>query len=185
MPQTSSIKIGEIPLTELTPWKDNPKEHDITAIINSIKEVGFVTPLIVDEQTKRIIAGHGRYKALLSLQKDAPAPPPNNITLDENGTWLIPAIIVSGLSEEEMQAYAIADNKLVTLGGWDIELLTEMLSEIEETDLLEVTGFTQYQYTLLLNELSMKGNREEIKKYIICPTCGLTFIPEETENNER
>ena len=65
-----------------------------------------------------------------------------NIKEDEDGSWLVPVIRgVSFKSEEEAQAYLLADNRLVELGGWNTSALIEELEKLAEESTLEGTGF--------------------------------------------
>ena len=104
---------------------------------------GFTSPLLMNEATGKLVAGHGRVEAL-TQKKQFNEDPPANINVDEDGDWLIPIIRgVSFKDENEAQAYLLADNRLVELGGWNTNVLLEELEKLaEETD-LSGTGFDQ------------------------------------------
>lgn len=120
-----------LPIDELLPYINNPREHSeyqIKCLASSIKEFGFINPIIITKD-KEIIAGHGRLMAakLLNLPK-------------------VPCILVDHLTPAQIKAYRIADNRLSELGTWDQELLSIELAELREiTDEpipLEALGFS-------------------------------------------
>lgn len=118
----------------------NPKDHDIQRIIASIREFGFVTPIIIDKRTNKLIAGHGRLEAIETMIIEG-QPKPAGIIDDETG-WLIPA--VTGWESKDdtaAMAYLIADNQHTIIGGWDEAALSELLAEIDDTyaDILDMT----------------------------------------------
>lgn len=105
-------------------------------IRESIREFGFINPVLLDENLE-IIAGHGRVAAA----QDA-------------GMTEVPAIILSHLTDAQKRAYRIADNKLTELGKWSIELLNLEFSELSNLDLdfnLEITGFETVEIDLILD----------------------------------
>ena len=105
-------------------------------IRESIREFGFINPVLLDENLE-LIAGHGRVAAA----QDA-------------GMTEVPAIILSHLTDAQKRAYRIADNKLTELGKWSIELLNLEFSELSNLDLdfnLEITGFETAEIDLILD----------------------------------
>jgi ParB-like chromosome segregation protein Spo0J len=113
----------------LQPRKTNPRTHSkkqICQIAASIEQFGFVNPVLVDQQD-RIVAGHGRVEAAKQL-----------------GLQSVPTIFLENLTDEEIRAYVIADNRLAELAGWDEELLAIELQELAELNLdfdVTITGF--------------------------------------------
>jgi DNA modification methylase len=114
--------------------KTNPKnarthsKRQIRKIAASMREFGFATPVLIDEQDV-LIAGHGRLEAAKSL-----------------GMSTIPAIVIKGLSDARKRALMLADNRIAQDAGWDFERLAEELAELPELlaeDGLDVsmTGF--------------------------------------------
>ena len=104
---------------ELIPYANNTRTHpdgQVQQIASSIKEFGFTNPVLLDEKDG-VIAGHGRIMGAKLLQ------------LDE-----IPTITLKGLTEAQMKAYIIADNKLALNAGWDEELLVIELQTLNELD---------------------------------------------------
>lgn len=152
----------------------NPKEHDVDAIITSILRFGFVENPTIDEGTSYVAAGHGRGEALESIrttmqfskddlkhhnglyQHDSGAILPQNIDMAQDDMWLLP--IVRGISfkdEAHVNAYLIASNRLVQLGGWDNQTLAEVLQELsfDTEGLLEASGYDGDDLDLLLQDL--------------------------------
>jgi DNA modification methylase len=123
--------------------KRNSRTHSkkqIRQIANSIRRFGWTYPILTDENNI-ILAGHGRYDAALQL-----------------GLREVPVIILSGLSDAEKRALALADNRIATNAGWDRQLLAEELGELAkllpECNLdLEITGFDAAEIDTLLGDL--------------------------------
>lgn len=118
-----------IKVDNLIPYINNSRTHSdeqVSQIAASIKEFGFLNPVIIDEDNG-LIAGHGRVMAAKKLG------------IDE-----IPFVVAEGLTEAQKKAYVIADNQLALNAGWDLEKLkleVENLIELDfDTDLL---GFEQ------------------------------------------
>ena len=106
----------------MTPYERNARTHSdeqIEKIKNSIKEFGFVSPVIVDENNM-ILAGHGRVQAA-----------------KEAGLTEVPCRQITNLNEDQKKAYILADNKLSDMAGWDEEMLREELASIS----LDMTDF--------------------------------------------
>ena len=106
-------------LTEIYPYKNNPRNNDgaVDAVAASIKEFGFKVPIVVDSRGE-IIAGHTRYKASLKLGLDK-----------------VPCIIADDLSPEQIKAFRLADNKVGELAEWDFDLLKGELDGILDIDM--------------------------------------------------
>jgi hypothetical protein len=149
------MEIQYITAADLQPWNRNPKKHDHAKIMDSIVRFGFTSPVLLDETTGRIIAGHGRVESLLKVQgsakhlkvlKDAGLTVPKNVSVNAEGAWMVP--VVRGLtfsSESEAEAYLITDNRLTEIGGWDDDMLLEMLRDIQSN--VEDVPFSGTGYT--------------------------------------
>jgi DNA modification methylase len=134
---TRELRIEYLPLEEIREAASNPKEHDLARLDASFARNGFVSPMIVEEDSGKLVAGHGRLEALRK-RKAAGKPAPDGIKVAEDGAWLAP--VVRGVSLGDKAAgYILADNRLVELGGWNQEGLVLMLNEIAkvEPELLE------------------------------------------------
>ena len=135
----TNLQIQTIKLADVRAYKNNPKLHNraqVAKIRESIREFGFINPVLLDENLE-IIAGHGRVAAA----QDA-------------GMTEVPAIILSHLTDAQKRAYRIADNKLTELGKWSVELLNLEFSELSNLDLdfnLEITGFETAEIDLILD----------------------------------
>jgi DNA modification methylase len=138
------------PLSGLKPARRNARIHSdkqIAQVAASIEQFGFIVPIIVDMQG-RIVAGHGRVEAAKRIGMDA-----------------VPVISVEHLSEEELRAYALADNKLAENAGWDSELLRIELQELQALDLafdIEITGFGTTEIDILIDGKSAAGDDDPI-----------------------
>lgn len=112
-------------VSELTPYEKNPRLNDkaVDACADSIKAYGFKVPIIVDKNGV-IVAGHTRLKAAKKL-----------------GLKDVPCIVADDLSEEQIRAFRIADNKVSDFSIWDNRLLLEELQAITEYDADLFTGF--------------------------------------------
>lgn len=151
-------RIVYLPLAELMTrlHPQNPKSHDLGAIIESYCNHGYVASGVLDDRTGLFLAGHGRIQAL-SMMKKQGMTGPDGIRIDFCD-WLVP-VQVGYSSENDTQAlaYIVADNKLTTLGGWDEPALAELLQDVAaSTDIaLEATGFSGDDLDLLLADLGM------------------------------
>lgn len=127
----------------LKPYDRNARTHSkkqIRQIADSIEEFGFTNPVLIDG-TGRIIAGHGRVAAAKLLG------------IDE-----VPTIRLENMSEVEIRAYVIADNRLAELADWDDEILAIELQALVELDFdVEVTGFETAEIDLLIDGLDVPG----------------------------
>lgn len=123
-------------LDELVELAGNAKDHDIGAIWDSIGEFGFLERVVINDVTGHMISGHGRVYGLREMYIGGISPP-EGVDVGEGGRWMIPA---DGCRVEEgkERAAAIALNRTVELGGWDMELLRE---ELEERARLGEEGF--------------------------------------------
>ena len=118
-------KYSQIAIEALVEYENNARTHSdeqIEKLARSIQEFGFVNPVLIDEKNM-IIAGHGRVRAAKKL-----------------GIKKVPCVRVEGLTETQIRAYILADNKLAEDAGWDDALVLQELSNLEDFD-IEITGF--------------------------------------------
>jgi len=135
----ASLKITYKDPAQLKPRARNPRTHtakQIRQIQASIKEFGFINPVLIDG-TNGIIAGHGRVEAAKLV-----------------GMHDVPTVRADHLTPTQIRAYVIADNKLAENAGWDRELLTLELQElsVELNFDVTVTGFETAEIDLLIEE---------------------------------
>ena len=118
------MDIVSLKLSELHPYENNPRQNDdaVDAVAASIKEFGFKVPIVVDKDNV-IVAGHTRYKAAQKLKLKT-----------------VPCIVADDLSEEQVNAFRLADNKTGELALWDEEKLAKELESIANID-MEQFGF--------------------------------------------
>ena len=116
-----------VPVDKLIPYINNAKVHSedqVTRIASSIREFGFLNPVLID-QDYNIIAGHGRVMAARKLEMKE-----------------VPCLFVEGLTDAQRKAYILADNKLGELSDWDMDLVTSELEMLQELDFdIDLTGF--------------------------------------------
>jgi len=158
--QVEDVRIAMMRLEEITEADVNVKDHDIGAIHESMNRFGFTSPLLMNEATQKLVAGHGRVETL-KQKKQFNEPRPNHIDVASDGEWLVPVIRgVYFKDEDEAQAYLLADNRLVELGGWNTDALLEELKKLSETaEGLAGTGFDDADLASLSQDLD-KLNEE-------------------------
>lgn len=125
------IQVEYIPLTDIVEADINPKDHDIGQIYQSIKRFGFTQPIMMNENTGKLLAGHGRLQTLQQMKQGGEKVPAR--IKEKDGEWFVP--VLKGISFEddmEAQAYLIADNRLTELGGWNTGELVDTLQELVE-----------------------------------------------------
>jgi len=132
------MKIEIADINSIQPYINNPrklKDSAIEKVAKSIKEFGFRQPIVVD--TNRIIVvGHTRYRASKKL-----------------GLKEVPITIAENLTQEQINAYRIADNRTNEEAEWDLELLKTEIKELELADFnLDLTGFDEDQLNNMLFE---------------------------------
>jgi DNA modification methylase len=126
------MRLELVPLDQLATWPGNPKAHDLDGLGESFDRFGFVEPVVFDEGTQRLVAGHGRRERLMAMKSQG-LPPPGRVELAGNGDWLVPVLRgVSFADAREAEAYLLASNRLVEAGGWDSAELIAMLASHTE-----------------------------------------------------
>ena len=125
-------------VADLIPYVNNARTHSdsqVTQLASSIKEFGFINPVIIDDHNG-LIAGHGRLMAAKKL-----------------GLEEVPVLVESHLTEAQKKAYILADNKLALNAGWDADLLKVELSELKDLgfDNLDTIGFSEDEIKDILN----------------------------------
>lgn len=116
---TEKITITYKTVEELVPYINNPRKNDgaVDAVASSIKNFGFKVPIVIDSQNE-IITGHTRLKAALKL-----------------GLKEVPCIVGADLTDAQIKAFRIADNKVSELSTWDFELLECEMMDLDFEDM--------------------------------------------------
>lgn len=143
-------------LADLARWPRNPKAHDIVQLKLALRRWGFVAPLVEDQETGQLVAGHGRLEALLEMQRDG-EPAPARVQVGEDGGWSVPVVAgVAFESEADAEGYLLADNRLVEAGGWDAKVLEAMARDFAP---LDGTGLTASDVDAMANEVAERQQR--------------------------
>lgn len=138
-------------INDLIPYENNPRFNDeaVEAVANSIKEFGFKVPIVVDKNNV-IVAGHTRWKACKKL-----------------GIEEVPCIVADDLTDDQIKAFRLADNKVGELATWDFTKLEEELANIE----MDMADFN-----FDIDELEMEFSKDEepekislAEKFIVPP----------------
>ena len=142
------MQIVEKKLKDIKPYEKNPRKNDsaVDAVASSISQFGFKNPIVIDGNNV-IICGHTRYKAAQKL-----------------GLEKVPCVVADDLTEEQIKAYRLADNKVAELAEWDIDLLGEELDGIFDIDMMR--RISEY-----LEEPNLRDNMIPVSFFIL-----LTFI---------
>lgn len=159
----NELKIVYKKIDDLVPYENNPRHNEdaIKYVANSIEKFGFRNPVIIDKDNV-IVAGHTRTLAAKEL-----------------GIEEVPTISVDDLTEDEVKALRIADNKTAEIATWDNSKLSLELEDIgfDMTDF----GFGQFELDILTNkdevewddvkELSDETYDEPEHEMLECPSC--------------
>ena len=113
------MKVENWDIGKVKPYANNPRNNDdaVEATANSIKEFGWQQPIVVDTDGM-IIVGHTRLKAAKKLKLEQ-----------------VPVTVAENLTDEQVKAYRLADNKAGEIAGWDFDLLNNELEDIDNIDM--------------------------------------------------
>lgn len=150
------MEVVMMPIEELVPYENNPRKNDeaVSKVAESIREFGFKVPIIVDKDNV-IVAGHTRLKAAREL-----------------GFETVPVIKADDLTEEQVRAFRLADNKVGEFSEWDFEKLEEELEEL--------SGFEMSQFGFAdpneidwekVEDLTEQNYDKPEKEMLECPFC--------------
>lgn len=131
------IKIEEVNLDDLKVYGNNPRINDnaIKYVTNSIKKFGFLVPIVIDKNNV-IVCGHTRYLASKELNLKN-----------------VPCIRAESLTDKQVKAFRIADNKIHEKSSWDNDLLKEELTELQDFGFdLEDLGFLNFELDYILSD---------------------------------
>lgn len=135
----TTTKFESVDIQKLVPYARNARTHSKEQILQlraSLREFGFVNPVIVDKELN-IIAGHGRILAA-----------------KEEGITEVPCVFAEHLSEAQKRAYIIADNRLALNASWDAEMLSVELADLQGADFdISLLGFDDAELNKLLGDM--------------------------------
>ncbi len=144
-PLDRRLKLEYREVGKLKPYEKNSRQHppeQVAKLVEIIRRVGFVVPILVDEKAG-ILKGHGGLQAARQL-----------------GMRQVPVIELTGLSAAEKRAYLIADNRIAEDSGWDREILRAEMLDLSGMGFdLSLTGFDKGEIALTLEP--PKGAPEE------------------------
>lgn len=147
---TERLELRYVRLSDVQPAPRNPRVHDRETIAASIGRLGFLEPVLLDERTGRLLAGHGRLEALAEAEA-ADVEPPGGIDTDPDGAWLLP--VVHGWAskdDEEASAALVALNDAGRKTTWEPVGFAELLSSLGD---LTGTGYDPADLDLLHADL--------------------------------
>lgn len=157
----SGRRLELMPLAAVTGAEKNPKKHAHEDIGKSIGRFGYVEPVVLDERTQRLVAGHGRVQALRAAKVKGEAPP-QGVEVNDKGEWLVPVLRGwASRSDTEAQAYLVASNSLTTKGGWENAQLAELLQSLAQQQALDGTGFDEAAIDEVLAQASAGVEADE------------------------
>lgn len=137
-------KLEQVPIDKLVPYARNARTHSkeqIAQLRASLREFGFVSPAVIDADYN-ILVGHGRIMAAR-----------------EEGYETVPCVFAENLTEAQKRAYILADNQLALNAGWNEEMLSVELSDLQDQSFdLSLLGFDAGE----LDKLIGTGNEKDI-----------------------
>lgn len=154
------MNIEELRVDEIFPYENNPRKNDdaVDAVALSISSFGFRVPIVIDKDNI-IIAGHTRLKAAKKL-----------------GLTTVPCVRADDLTDDQVRAFRLADNKTGELAGWDF---AELERELEKINMdMGLFGFAQEDVDIdgFFGEDVPKDRESDTKgKMVQCPHCGEWF----------
>ena len=157
----NKLQIENLKLDDIHAYKNNAKMHpesQVQQIISSITKFGFNNPILIDENNE-IIAGHGRFMAAQVMNLKT-----------------VPTVKLSHLTDAQKRAYRLADNKIAENGGWNKELLSMEIKDLEKICLndnfvIQDIGFNDAELDSIVNFTDAKVINQK--------TNAVPFIPED------
>lgn len=137
---------------DIHPYEKNPRKNDdaVKYVAESIKQFGFKVPIVIDSEGV-IVAGHTRYKAAKKLKMTD-----------------VPCIVADDLTEEQIKAFRLADNKVSEKAEWDFDLLSSELEDLFDFD-MTVLGFDDTEDEPDLDEI--ESDAEKTGHVIVSINC--------------
>lgn len=138
-----------VKISKLKPYENNARTHSeeqIDKIANSIKEFGFINPVLIDGDYG-IIAGHGRVLAGQKL-----------------GMTEVPCLFIEDLTEAQKRAYILADNKLALDAGWDDEILRKEILDLNKLDFdVSLAGFDINDFDFTQEDIEFQEDNFDVE----------------------
>ena len=138
-----------VKISKLKPYENNARTHSeeqIDKIANSIKEFGFINPVLIDGDYG-IIAGHGRVLAGQKL-----------------GMTEVPCLFIEDLTESQKRAYILADNKLALDAGWDDEILRKEILDLNKLDFdVSLAGFDINDFDFTQEDIEFQEDNFDVE----------------------
>ena len=158
------MNIIKMKVEELIPYINNPRnnENAVDKVASSIAEFGFKNPIFVDKNNV-VVNGHTRLLASKKL-----------------GLKEVPCIVIDDLTDTQIKAFRIADNKVAEYSKWDYDLLNIELEQLEELDFsmsdFGISTFEPIEFEIDedIEEILEEEYEEPPKKTCTCPNCGHT-----------
>ena len=160
------MKIIDLKLHEIRAYKNNPRHNEqaVDAVAASIDEFGFKVPIVIDKNHV-IVTGHTRYKAAIQL-----------------GLEKVPCLIADDLTDDQIKAFRLVDNKVGEIATWDWDALDIELADIEldiedfgfELKLEDASEDAPVEYDNASEELNVDEFSDD-KFNCECPKCGFRF----------
>jgi ParB-like chromosome segregation protein Spo0J len=180
-----STGISWQPIDTVETWDRNPRlnEENVPRVAASIRQFGFVAPIVVWADHDRLVAGHTRLKAMQRLLSEDPQFVPRGAPR----AGVVPVLRHPFTSEDEANAYAIADNRLNELSTWDDAALAQLLTELDESSVVDLAtiGFSSAEIDKLVEAGGTPVGPDEFDEVdpdevegsldAECPRCGYQF----------
>lgn len=147
--ESHELRLHRLPDLTARVWDLNPRRYDVPAISESLGKFGYGDPILIDDASGQVVAGQGVLAALLTMS-GSQMPAPERVPVADDGHWLVPCVHFR-LKDGESRPYSVATNRTQELGGWQDDLLLDILNEIKATDPLGLlgTGFTDSDLDVL------------------------------------
>lgn len=144
------MNVQEIAVSELIPYENNPRNNmlAVDAVAESIRNFGFKVPIVIDSENV-IVCGHTRLMAAKRLGLDK-----------------VPCIVADDLTDEQIKAFRLADNKTAELAEWDFSKLEAELAELADIDM------SQFGFEELETEPIELDDNSEKNSVVVSINCG-------------
>lgn len=157
------MTIIDVSIDKIREYENNPRNNEkaVDVVAKSIAEFGFKIPMVIDKNFV-IVCGHTRYKAAVQL-----------------GIAEVPCIMADDLTEEQVSAFRLVDNKTSEIAGWDYNLLDKELKELMEQGIdMSEFGFETFgevDMSDFFNQPANDNKKQKEKKTMQCAHCGEWF----------